>query len=221
MDIFADLRVSKDRQIVSEAEILPPCGTTNSGHLRLDALVAEIRRDIKDERSRALNIGLNLIECKSLLPHGNWRQWLRNEFDMSERSAQRYMSLVRATQRLCGQYGLDSPSLAYLPMDAVITLSNAPLNIRDEIARAILNGYRPSESDVFGMLFKRATVQQKNDLEVLNEELSRDTFRRDVSHEAARQAIEMLKQRFSDEEFDRFKELYRKAGVAFDLELFG
>jgi hypothetical protein len=55
----------------------------------LDDIAERIRQRANGMRCDA--IGLDLIEAKAILPHGKWLPWLKNEFDWSERTAQRYM----------------------------------------------------------------------------------------------------------------------------------
>ena len=42
-----------------------------------------------------LTIGRCLIEAKDMLSHGEWRSWLEEQVEFSERSAQRFMRLAR------------------------------------------------------------------------------------------------------------------------------
>lgn len=42
-----------------------------------------------------LTIGRCLIEAKDMLPHGEWKNWLVDRVEFSERSAQRLMRLAR------------------------------------------------------------------------------------------------------------------------------
>ena len=46
--------------------------------------------------AQAIELGDKLIEAKSLVLHGQWSLWLRENFPGSERTAQNYMRLARA-----------------------------------------------------------------------------------------------------------------------------
>ena len=46
--------------------------------------------------AQAIELGDKLIEAKSLVLHGQWSPWLRENFPGSERTAQNYMRLARA-----------------------------------------------------------------------------------------------------------------------------
>lgn len=52
----------------------------------------------------AIEIGRRLCEAKELLPHGEWGQWLKEEFEYSQPTASRLMTLY-------GEYGADQSSL--------------------------------------------------------------------------------------------------------------
>lgn len=52
----------------------------------------------------AIEIGRRLCEAKELLPHGEWGQWLKEEFEYSQPTASRLMTLYN-------EYGADQSSL--------------------------------------------------------------------------------------------------------------
>lgn len=45
-------------------------------------------------------IGRRLIECKQVLGHGKWKKWLDREFQWSQDTAERFMSVVRITDQI-------------------------------------------------------------------------------------------------------------------------
>jgi hypothetical protein len=69
---------------------------------RLPALAEQINREHglcraswRDSLQHALIAGRLLTEAKAQVPHGEWLDWLRTNFDGSERAAQGYMRLAR------------------------------------------------------------------------------------------------------------------------------
>lgn len=69
---------------------------------------AEIRT-IQDSVRRtallgAIEIGRRLVEAKELVPHGEWGGWLKSEFEFSQPTASRLMTLFK-------EYGADQSSL--------------------------------------------------------------------------------------------------------------
>ena len=59
---------------------------------RTDEIKGLIRRTAQD----IIEVGVRLVEVKDLLPHGFFGTWLKTEFDWSERTAQRFMSVAYA-----------------------------------------------------------------------------------------------------------------------------
>lgn len=74
-------------------------------------------------------VGRELIDVKKLLGHGQWLDWLRDEFRMSERTAQNYMATAEKFR--------DSKyeSLAFLPKQAIYLLASTrvPARVVDEV----------------------------------------------------------------------------------------
>lgn len=64
-----------------------------------DRTIEVITNDILDAKRAGgeaiLTIGRCLIEAKDMLPHGEWKDWLADRVEFSERAAQRFMKLAR------------------------------------------------------------------------------------------------------------------------------
>lgn len=64
-----------------------------------DRIIEVITGEILDAKRAGgeaiLTIGRCLIEAKDMLSHGEWRSWLEEQVEFSERSAQRFMRLAR------------------------------------------------------------------------------------------------------------------------------
>lgn len=79
--------------------------TRNSN--RLPALAADIRAAhaavgafARFSAERAMAAGAMLIEARTLVPHGDWANWLREHVGFSERTARRYAQLARSGLKL-------------------------------------------------------------------------------------------------------------------------
>lgn len=186
----------------------------------LDTLADRIRRNLKSELGLRLEIGLDLIEAKTMMAHGEFGAWLEKNFSLSVRSAQNYMQAARAAQRLCGLYELKYEDLAHLPMETTTALANAPDNLQEQVVRAIKAGCKVTEKEVYDVLLKRI-VPRPSECRFDKDELEAALDTCGTSHcpaddrEAARSAIALIA------DLEQFKTWYRKAGIAFDLELFG
>ena len=83
----------------------------------------------------AIEIGRRLVEAKQLLPHGGWGEWLKNEVDFSQSTANNFM-------RIFEEYGADqqsilggesnSQTLGNLPYTKALALLALPENEREE-----------------------------------------------------------------------------------------
>jgi hypothetical protein len=69
---------------------------------RLDELAEEIGQEVqlaeqawRDALGHAIKAGQALIEAKSLVKHGQWLPWLKENTSLPERTAQHYMRLAR------------------------------------------------------------------------------------------------------------------------------
>jgi hypothetical protein len=108
---------------------LPVANTVLAEH------VAAIRQLGKQTVKNIVEIGRRLSECKKIVGHGNWSDWLDREFAWSERSAQRFMQVFELAKSKS-----DKLAELNLPLSAIYLLAAAPETVRqarDEvIARA-------------------------------------------------------------------------------------
>jgi Protein of unknown function (DUF3102) len=58
----------------------------------LNVIAGEINRI---DRARIFNIGDLFLEARDACEHGEWGQWLNNEFAWSQDTAERYMAVAR------------------------------------------------------------------------------------------------------------------------------
>ena len=74
----------------------------------------------------AVEIGRRLIECKKLVPHGEWGGWLAEKVDYSERTAQNMMQLAAEYR--------DAPEMMGLSYTKAVLLLSLPQEERKEFA---------------------------------------------------------------------------------------
>lgn len=68
---------------------------TNNRADQIKVLLAELDRTLKMSVEKAIRIGQLLTEQKSDMDHGQFLPWLESNFEMSERTARKYMMLHR------------------------------------------------------------------------------------------------------------------------------
>lgn len=105
----------------------------------IGVVTTEIRSLVQQAQQMALvyaiEIGRRLTEAKSLLPHGDWGKWLKEEVDFSQSSANNFM-------RIFEEYGDDqisifgaqanSQTLGNLPYTKALKLLAIPAEEREE-----------------------------------------------------------------------------------------
>jgi hypothetical protein len=109
-------------------------------------MLAARRIKFKAERTKQdlLDIGKELTEAKARLSHGQFGEWLAIEFDMSERSAQRFMSVYQT-------YGAKSDTVSLLSDTALYLLSGptVPDEAREQVeVEARTTGRSPTKARV-------------------------------------------------------------------------
>lgn len=76
-------------RIIAQTMARPAEGRT------IEAITGEILDAKRAGGEAILTIGRCLIEAKDMLPHGEWKDWLADQVEFSERAAQRFMRLAR------------------------------------------------------------------------------------------------------------------------------
>lgn len=85
----------------------------------------------------AIEIGRKLKEAKTLLPYGQWGQWLREEVEFSQSTAQNFMKIFEEYgARQVSLFGdAESQTLGNLPYTHALKLLALPAEEREEFAR--------------------------------------------------------------------------------------
>lgn len=60
----------------------------------LEMLTVEIKFHLNQMGYHVIEVGKLLIQAKELVPHGEWANWLQNNFNLTDRSARRFMQIV-------------------------------------------------------------------------------------------------------------------------------
>lgn len=95
------VEASLEREPVSdtvEAEIAP--ADVSDDVITLEERAARIRRLQADVQRGIIQIGFELIAAKKEVGHGNWNNWLENEFDWTQQTANRFMRVAERFGKL-------------------------------------------------------------------------------------------------------------------------
>lgn len=110
----------------------------------------EIKAHAEQARSSMIVIGQKLTEVKALLPHGQFEDWCRVEFEMSQRTAQRMMAAAEV-------FGDKNDTVSLLSDSAMYMLSapSVPEAARVEvIEQAQETGTSPTKAEVQAVIDK-------------------------------------------------------------------
>jgi hypothetical protein len=174
------------------------------GPAAADAMAAaqRIQAHMLGTKVSILEIGSDLSAIKGKLEHGLFGKWVAAEFNMSERTAQRYMAVA---ERFEGKQHI----LKVLPVRVIYALaaSSTPAGFTDMKLMEIENGTIPSEGEValeFAAAKKDAAepkpVKPKKAVKALSDA------------QAAEHAVAMIKKRLGAA-FPKFMELVDQAGI--------
>jgi hypothetical protein len=86
--------MSEVAQMKSSADPLAELAT------RIKSLHAQVVDAGKNVVRKAIEAGLALIDAKRQVGHGNWLRWLKDNCELSDRTAEVYMTCARNRQRL-------------------------------------------------------------------------------------------------------------------------
>ena len=142
----------------------------------INIITAEIKDLRRQAQSMALlytvEIGRRLVEAKQALPHGKWGDWLKNEVEFSQSTANNFM-------RLYEEYGsaqisffgasVNSQSIANLPYSKALQLLAIPQDERETFAQEI-NAQDLSVSKLKTAIEERNQAQKERDLAKAHEQ---------------------------------------------------
>jgi hypothetical protein len=160
-----------------------------------------IRSRMTDAAKRMVEIGRDLIAVKQRLGHGNFLPWIDREFGMTDKSAQRFMSVA---ERLGDKFD----SVSNLSLTALYELAapSTPEEVRTEVAERVAAGesvttaevkelknkIKESEGKLIKMRRQKAEADKRNqvlqkNLDARGERLHDLTHKLDSLHEELRQ----------------------------------
>lgn len=117
---------------------------TNVPAREIGVITAEIRDLCRQAQTMALlyavEIGRRLEEAKSALPYGKWGEWLKNEVEFSQSTANNFMRLFEeygSAQISIFGASVDSQTFANLPYSKALQLLAVPKEEREAFAESV------------------------------------------------------------------------------------
>lgn len=130
---------------------------------RLRTLETEIRGLARKTAVCMLEMGDRLIEAKSIVPHGQWEIWLKNNVELSTRTARNLMTIARA-------FSENRQAIAALNVTALYLLAEMPEQDRELFLL---------ENDVGNMTIRelKSAIDERKQMQVLMEPIFTDEMR--------------------------------------------
>ncbi len=150
----------------------------------LEAVTARIKDRLTRQVSDIIETGRDLIEVKSKLQHGQFEAWLNLSFNMTMRTAQKYM---RAAEWMADKSELGS----YLTPTTVYMLSakSTPEGVHEQVVERLEKGL-PAEPEYVRHVVQEARIKKgQADQKARTNERRREQTARTEEHQDAGQVI--------------------------------
>lgn len=85
----------------------------------LDLLTLEIKFHLNQMGFHVIEVGKRLIQAKEMLPHGEWTNWLKNNFALSQDTASNFMNVAK-------RFGSNSETSRNFNFSQLVTLLKLP-----------------------------------------------------------------------------------------------
>lgn len=134
-----------------------------------------IRLGMRRTIHEVFEVGRRLSECRDLIPHGSWEEWLQAEFNMRIRSAQRFMGVW---ERIGSQVSQEA-----LPSSVGVLYELSAPSFPEELRSALLSG-EAVELDGQDLELAVLTKEQIKELKIRTEEAEEKAQARNEKIEA-------------------------------------
>jgi DNA repair exonuclease SbcCD ATPase subunit len=124
--------------------------------LEIRACAERVRSRLKRTTEDIIEIGRELSDVKSKLPHGSFLPWVESEFGMAERTARNFISVHSV-------YGGKSAIVADLNLNALYELAapSTPEPVRELIEQKLDDGEKVTLADIRAEKYKVKTAQRE------------------------------------------------------------
>lgn len=188
-------------EVMNTESQLPAEQKLNQLAAEINAIKEQVRETVYLSTCR---IGEMLLLAKGAVGHGNWGQWLKDNVDYSERTAQNIITIYKnfnnKETKLFGT-APDAELLGKLNQSQLLVLSS----IKDEDKRTeFMNEHKEELPDMSKQELAKALAELKEAKETATKKdseikaLQRDLSRADKQHEAMAQEVEKYQNLFED-----------------------
>ena len=191
-----------------ESVIIKPNNTPSRDISQITSEINELRRQATCiQVAYAVEIGRRLTEAKSVLPHGRWGEWLKEEVDFSQSTANNLMKLFEeygdSQISLFGAVS-NSQTIGNLPYSKALQLLSIPAEEREAFAEEV-HADQISVRELKAAIAERDRAREEFEkMKAINEELEERVNEAESAKEDAEE-----KAKSADELSTKIKELQR------------
>ncbi len=121
----------------------------------LDVVTTRIKDRLTRQVSDIIETGRDLLDVKSKLDHGQFESWLSNEFNMTDRTARRFMQAATWAEGKTDTVSVLMPTAVYL-----LSAKSTPDVVQEQVVERIEKGL-PAEPEMIRHLIKDAKYRER------------------------------------------------------------
>ena len=114
--------VSELPPAITEAPVHTDTSVINSEIPSIEILTAEIKMYLHIANQSIIEVGKRLILAKEMLPHGEWYSWLKNNFNLSNSMATRFMQIAERFSNRVSIHDFDISTFKLTQLIALLSL---------------------------------------------------------------------------------------------------
>ncbi len=133
----------------------------------LEAVTTRIKKRLTRQVSDIIETGRDLIEVKSKLDHGQFENWLIQEFNMTTRTARRFMQAATWAEGKSDTVSVLTPTAIYL-----LSAPSTPESVAQNVIKSVESG-EPAKPEVIRELIHKAKDRNRKAEQLKKEERAR------------------------------------------------
>ena len=161
-------------EATKELSIIETEQLTTTDEKNLSQLETEIKEHLTKIVINYIEVGKRLIKAKSLVKHGEWQNWLHNNFQLAERTAQRFMA--------CSERFSETTLMSNLNSTQMIAMLALPKDQEEEFIKQKTTDGTPIENMSVRTL--RKEIKQWNSTHENPKKKKKNTSQSDIEAEA-------------------------------------
>ena len=121
-DIFMDEKTNPTLETTDTSLMPAPIAEVAAEQTNIATLTAEIKMYLHIANQSIIEVGNRLILAKELVPHGEWYSWLKNNFNLSNSMATRFMQIAERFSNRATSHDFDISTFKASTLVALLSL---------------------------------------------------------------------------------------------------